>query len=83
MDALTRTQPLQKGILMAEGGIDTTTVDIPLPDEGAPQMVRDLHEANPSIPVLVMIALEDCAVHEQMLRSGADEVVEDAFTFAA
>jgi DNA-binding NarL/FixJ family response regulator len=60
---------------MAEGGIDTAIVDIPLPDEGAPEMVRDLHEANPSIPVLVITALEDPAVHEQMLRAGAAEVL--------
>jgi CheY-like chemotaxis protein len=75
--------PCKKALYLAEGGIDTATVDIPLPYEGAPEMVRDLHEANPSIPVLMMTALEDCAVHEQMLRAGADEVVEDAFTFAA
>ena len=60
---------------MAEGGIDAAIVDIPLPDEGAPEMVRDLHEANPSIPVLVMTALKDSAVHEEMLRAGADEVL--------
>ena len=35
---------------MAEGGIDAAIVDIPLPDEGAPQMVRDLHKANPPFP---------------------------------
>jgi DNA-binding NarL/FixJ family response regulator len=40
--------------MMAEGGIDAALVDIPLPDEGAEEMVRDLHEANPPIPVLVM-----------------------------
>ena len=39
---------------MADGGIDAAIVDIPLPDEGAEEMVRDLYEANPSIPVLVM-----------------------------
>jgi DNA-binding NarL/FixJ family response regulator len=60
---------------MAEGGIDAAIVDIPLPDEGAPQMVRDLHEANPSIPVLVMTALEDPGVYEEMLRAGAEEVL--------
>jgi DNA-binding NarL/FixJ family response regulator len=32
---------------MAEGGIDTAIVDIPLPDEGAKELVRELHEANP------------------------------------
>src|SRR5215211_3609821 len=60
---------------MAEGGIDAAIVDIPLPDEGAAEIVRDLHEANPSIPVLVMTALEDSAIHEQMIRAGADEVL--------
>ena len=60
---------------MAEGGIDAAIVDIPLPDEGAPEMVRDLHEANSSIPVLVMTALKDSGVREEMLRAGADEVL--------
>jgi DNA-binding NarL/FixJ family response regulator len=66
---------------MAEGGIDAAIVDIPLPDEGAPEMVRDLHEANPSIPVFVMTALEDSALHEQMLRAGADEVLPKEVPF--
>jgi DNA-binding NarL/FixJ family response regulator len=60
---------------MAEGGIDAAIVDIPLPDEGAPEMIRDLHEANPSIPVLVMTALEGPAVYEEMLMAGASEVL--------
>jgi DNA-binding NarL/FixJ family response regulator len=66
---------------MAEGGIDAAIVDIPLPDEGAPEMVRHLHEANPSIPVLVMTALEDSAVHEEMLRAGAAEVLPKEVPF--
>ncbi len=67
---------------MAEGGIDAAIVDIPLPDEGAPEMVRDLHDDNPSIPVLVMTALEDPAVHEQMLRAGAVEVLPKEVPFS-
>jgi DNA-binding NarL/FixJ family response regulator len=66
---------------MAEGGIDAAIVDIPLPDEGAPEMVRDLHEANPSIPVLVMTALEDPGVHERMLGAGASEVLSKEVPF--
>jgi DNA-binding NarL/FixJ family response regulator len=66
---------------MAEGGIDAAIVDIPLPDEGAPEMVRDLHEANPSIPVLVMTVLEDSAIHEEMLRAGAAEVLPKDIPF--
>jgi two-component system response regulator DevR len=33
--------------MMAEGGIYAALVGIPLPEEGAPEMVRDLHEAKP------------------------------------
>jgi two-component system response regulator DevR len=66
---------------MAEGGIDAALVDIPLPDDGAPEMVRDLHEANPPIPVLVMTHIEDPAIHEQMLRAGAAEVLSKDVTF--
>jgi DNA-binding NarL/FixJ family response regulator len=66
---------------MAEGGIDAAIVDIPLPDEGAPQMVRELHEANPSVPVLVMTAIEDTGVHERFLEAGADEVLDKDANF--
>lgn len=60
---------------MAEGGIDTALVDIPLPDEGAEELVRELHEANPSIPVLVLTIIEDHEVHERFLDAGASEVL--------
>jgi DNA-binding NarL/FixJ family response regulator len=66
---------------MAEGGIDAAIVDIPLPDEGAPEMVRELHEANPPIPVLVMTHIEDPVIHEQMLRAGAAEVLPKEISF--
>jgi DNA-binding NarL/FixJ family response regulator len=66
---------------MAEGGIDAAIVDIPLPDEGAPEMVRELHEANPSIPVLVMTAIEDHEVHDKFLRAGASEVLDKGISF--
>ena len=71
-----------QGGSVAEGGIDAAIVDIPLPDEGAPEMVRDLHDANPSIPVLVMTALEDPAIHEQMLWAGATEVLSKEAPFS-
>jgi DNA-binding NarL/FixJ family response regulator len=66
---------------MAEGGIDAAIIDIPLPDECASEMVRDLHEANPSIPVLVMTVLEDPAVHEEMIQAGASEVLAKDISF--
>ena len=57
-------------------------VDIPLPDDGAPEMVRELHEANPSIPVLVMTHIEDTEVHRTFLRAGANEVLAKGVPFA-
>jgi len=60
---------------MADGGIDAAIVDIPLPDEGAAELVRELHEANPSIPVLVLTHLEDQGLYERFLEAGANEVL--------
>jgi DNA-binding NarL/FixJ family response regulator len=60
---------------MSEGGIDAALVDIPLPDEGATELVRELHEANPSIPVLVLTHLEDQGLYERFLQAGANEVL--------
>jgi DNA-binding NarL/FixJ family response regulator len=60
---------------MAEGGIDAAIVDIPLPDEGAEDMVRELHEANPSVPVLTLTVIEDEEVIDRFLKAGASEVL--------
>src|SRR3712207_5567166 len=62
---------------MAEGGIDAAIVNIPLPDEGAAEMVRELHWANPSIPVLVLTRVgEEEEVREEFLEAGASEVLD-------
>jgi two-component system response regulator DevR len=66
---------------MARGGIDAAVVDVPLPDEGAAEMVRDLVEANPSIPVLVLIHPEDEMARERFLAAGASEVLPKSVDF--
>ena len=66
---------------IAEGGIDSAILDIPLPDEGAAELVRELHEANPSIPVLVMTHVEDEEVHKKFLEAGASEVLPKTMTY--
>ncbi len=60
---------------MAEGGIDAAIVDITLPDDGAAELVQELHEANPSVPVLVLTHLEDQGIYEKFLKAGAREVL--------
>lgn len=67
---------------MAEGGIDAAIVDVPLPDEGAAEMVGDLHGANPSVPVLVLTRTEKPEVREEFLTAGANEVLSKACSFA-
>jgi DNA-binding NarL/FixJ family response regulator len=66
---------------MAQGGIDTAIVDIPLPDEGAEGLVRSLHEANPSVPVLVMTHIEDEETHKKFVEAGASEVLPKTVTY--
>jgi DNA-binding NarL/FixJ family response regulator len=67
---------------MAEGGIDAAIVDIPLPDEGAGELVRELHEANRSMPVLVMIAVEDEEeIRQEFQQAGASEVLGNEATY--
>ncbi len=66
---------------MADGGIDAALVDIPLPDGGAPKLVRDLHEANPSIPALVLTSVEDGEVSRRFLEAGASEVLPKGIGF--
>ncbi len=65
---------------MAEGGIDVALVNIPLPDEGAVDLVREMYEANPSIPVLVLTTVEYRDVHEEFLAAGASEVLSKDIT---
>jgi DNA-binding NarL/FixJ family response regulator len=66
----------RKKMAQGDGGIDAAIVSIPLPDEGAEEFVRELHDANPSIPVLVMLPdLEDLELRPRFLGTGARGVV--------
>ena len=71
---------------MAEGGLDAAVVSVPLPDEGPAEMVGDLHDANPSVPVLVLTRAGDPqereALREAFLRAGASEVLSKECNFA-
>jgi DNA-binding NarL/FixJ family response regulator len=66
---------------MAEGDIDAAIVDIPLPDEGAEELVRALHEANPPVPVLTLTHIEDREEIERFLAVGASEVLPKEISF--
>lgn len=66
---------------MAEGGIDAAIVDVPLSDEYGIELVRELHEANPSIPVLVLTGAQDRENHQRLLGAGASEVLSKEIPF--
>jgi DNA-binding NarL/FixJ family response regulator len=46
-------------------------VSVQLPDEGVAEMVGELHDANSSIPVLVLTRAGDPQEREAFLRAGA------------
>lgn len=66
---------------IAEGGIDAAIVDVPLPDEYGIELVQELHEANPFVPVLVLTHAQDQRNHERLLEAGANEVLSKKITF--
>ncbi len=75
----------RKKVAQGGGGIDAAIVSIPLPDEGAEEFVRELHEANPSIPVLVMLnnlVEDDPEIRPRFLGAGAREVVSKEASLA-
>ncbi len=67
---------------MAEGRLDAAVVSVPLPDEGAAEMVGELHDANPSVPVLVLTRARGSQEREAFLGAGASEVLSKECTFA-
>lgn len=66
---------------MIEGGIDAAIVDVPLPDEYGLELVREMHGANPSIPVLVLSEAQDRESRDELLGAGANEVLSKEIGF--
>ncbi len=66
---------------MAEGGLDAAIVDVPLPDDYGLEFVRELHDANPSIPVLVLAHAQDQESQQRLLEAGANEVLTKEINF--
>jgi DNA-binding NarL/FixJ family response regulator len=67
---------------IAQCGKDTAIVDVPLPDEEVAEMVRELRDANPSVPVLVLTRAEHPEARAEFSEAGASEVHPKDCTFA-
>ncbi len=66
---------------MAEGGIDAAVIDVPLLDEYGVDLVRELHDADPSIPVLVLSHDQSRENRKRLMEAGADEVLSKEVGF--
>ena len=60
------------------GGIDIALVDLGLPDGDGVELVRELREANPPVPVLVLTTVFDPAWHARAREAGAEGVLTTA-----
>jgi DNA-binding NarL/FixJ family response regulator len=66
---------LAEGRRVDHGMFDLAMVDVFLPDGKGTHLIRQLKEANPQTPVLVLTVSPDPAVHGEALEAGADEVL--------
>lgn len=66
---------------MVEGGIDAAIVDVPLPDEYGVELVRELHGANPSVPVLALTEVQNPEERAMLRHAGASEVLSKEIGF--
>jgi DNA-binding NarL/FixJ family response regulator len=63
-----------------DGDIDVAIVDIDLRDSGVTDLIREMRETEPDVPVLVLTKSQDPARHAQALEVGAAEVLTKAAT---
>lgn len=59
----------------ALGKVDVVVFDGILPERGNLQLIRDLREVAPNLPVVVMTSSQDPAFHSQTLEAGANELL--------
>jgi DNA-binding NarL/FixJ family response regulator len=55
---------------------DVTVLDLGLPDGNGADLIAELHEANPSVAVLILSANLDSKNLERATEAGADEILD-------
>ena len=63
------------------GKIDVAIVDLMLPDGMGTDLIREMREVNPGLPVLALTIVQDPEVLRLARAVGADEVVSKAAPF--
>ncbi len=56
------------------GSIDLAVLDLDLPDDGV-ELVREMREAEPEMPIMVLTVASEREVHERLREMGAIEVL--------
>jgi DNA-binding NarL/FixJ family response regulator len=57
------------------GSIDVAVVELDLPDEEGTELVREIREAEPEMPILVLALAPEPEVHERLREMGVKEVL--------
>jgi DNA-binding NtrC family response regulator len=66
-----------------DGGIDAVLSDIYMPDGGGLDLVRDLRQINPAIPIILMTAQGSVEVAVTAMEEGATDFIGKPFDVAA
>jgi DNA-binding NarL/FixJ family response regulator len=59
----------------ALGEVDVAVFDSLIPERGKVQLIRDLREVAPNLPVVVMTSSHDPTVRSQTLEAGANQLL--------
>lgn len=60
---------------MLYGAIDVAVIDLCLPDGDGTDLIRELREAEPGVPVLALTRSRDRERHNRAFQAGAEEVI--------
>src|ERR1035441_9776466 len=66
-----------------KGGIDAVLSDIYMPDGGGLDLVRDLHQIDPTIPIILMTAQGSVEAAVRAMAEGATDFIGKPFDVAA
>jgi DNA-binding NarL/FixJ family response regulator len=66
---------LAEGRGRVNGTIDVAVIDLGLPDGDGTDLIRELREARPGVPVLALTMSQDRERHDRAFEAGAKEVL--------
>ena len=74
LEMVGRAGSLAEGRAVAPDEVDVAVVDVFLPDGNGVELVRELRQADPRLPIVILTAGLDPELHALAFEAGADEV---------